>query len=102
MAVYHRFVNPFARRLSTAEARADSHNALDGCISLPIAFASFFFFPGIPTSPKVWWLTEEDHALANARMRDEGVRPSRKIGKRMLRRVFTHWHFYIAVATYIL
>lgn len=35
-------------------------------------------------------------------MQDEGVRPSRKIGKHMLKRVFSHWHFYIAVLCYIL
>ncbi|KAK1145244.1 hypothetical protein N8T08_004397 [Aspergillus melleus] len=73
---------------------------IDGCISLPIALGSFFFFPGLPSSPKVWWLTEADHKLCVARMRDEGVKDSRKIGKRMLKRVFTHWHFYVAVFTF--
>ncbi|OJJ65294.1 hypothetical protein ASPSYDRAFT_169650 [Aspergillus sydowii CBS 593.65] len=74
---------------------------IDGCISLPIALGSFFFFPGLPSGPKVWWLTEADHKLCVSRMRSEGVRESRKIGKRMLKRVFTHWHFYVAVLTYI-
>lgn len=75
---------------------------IDGCVSLPIALASFFFFPGLPSSPKVWWLTEADHKLACIRMRSDGVQNSKKIGKRMLKRVFTHWHFYIAVFAYIL
>ncbi|KAL2784185.1 major facilitator superfamily domain-containing protein [Aspergillus keveii] len=74
---------------------------IDGCISLPIAIISFFMFPGLPSSPKVWWLTDANHKLCVSRMRNEGVRESRKIGKRMLKRVFTHWHFYIAVFTYI-
>lgn len=73
----------------------------DGCISIPIAIAGFFLFPGIPQSPRVWWLTEQDQKLARARMDDDGVKESRKIGKRMLKRVFTHWHFYIAVGTYV-
>lgn len=73
----------------------------DGCISVPIAIAGFFLFPGIPQSPRVWWLTERDQKLARARMGDDGVKESRKIGKRMLKRVFTHWHFYIAVGTYV-
>jgi len=34
-------------------------------------------------------------------MKADGVKQSAKIGKRMLKRVFTHWHFYIAVLTYI-
>jgi MFS family permease len=76
---------------------------IDGCISLPIAFAGFFLYPGLPASPnRVWWLTEEDQILARKRMRDDGVQESRKIGKRMLKRVFTHWHFYVAVSTYVL
>ena len=58
-------------------------------------------FPGLPTSPRVWWLTEKEQKLAVARMRSEGVKQSSKIGKRMLRRVFAHWHFYIAVLTYV-
>lgn len=75
---------------------------IDGVISLPISIAGYFLFPGLPTSPKVWWLTEAEQKLAQARMRDDGVKESKKIGKRMLNRVFTHWHFYVAVLTYIL
>ncbi|KAL4794270.1 major facilitator superfamily domain-containing protein [Aspergillus venezuelensis] len=74
---------------------------IDGCISLPIAVAGFFFFPGLPSGPKVWWLTDRDHELCRTRMKSEGVRDSRKIGKKMLKRVFRHWHFYVAVFTYI-
>jgi hypothetical protein len=70
-------------------------------ISLPIALSGFLIFPGIPTGPKIWWLKDTEHALALARMQDDGVRKSRKIGKRMLKRVFTHWHFYFAVVTYV-
>lgn len=73
----------------------------DGIISVPIAIAGFFLFPGIPQSPRVWWLTERDQQLARARMGDDGVKESTKIGKRMLKRVFMHWHFYIAIATYV-
>lgn len=75
---------------------------VDGCVSLPVALATFFLFPGVPTSPKVWWLSDAQYRLCNRRMQEEGVRPSRKIGKKMLKRVFTHWHFYVAVLTYIL
>ena len=74
---------------------------IDGCISLPIAFASYFIFPGLPASPKPFYLTDREHALARKRMVDDGVRPSKKIGKAMLKRVFTKWHLYIAVLTYI-
>ncbi|KFY49844.1 hypothetical protein V496_09772 [Pseudogymnoascus sp. VKM F-4515 (FW-2607)] len=74
---------------------------IDGVISLPIAIAGFFLFPGIPTSPRIWWLKESEQKLAQARMQSDGVRKSAKIGKRMLKRVFCHWHFYFAVVTYV-
>ncbi|KAJ3532108.1 hypothetical protein NM208_g8586 [Fusarium decemcellulare] len=74
---------------------------IDGVISLPIAAAGFLLYPGVPTSPRIWWLKEAEQKLAQARMQDDGVRKSGKIGKRMLKRVFSHWHFYIAVGTYV-
>ncbi|KAJ4303465.1 hypothetical protein N0V90_002360 [Kalmusia sp. IMI 367209] len=74
---------------------------IDGSISLPIALLGFIMFPGLPTSPRVWWLTENEQELAIARMNNEGVKQSSKIGKRMLKRVFTRWHFYVAVLTYV-
>ncbi|KAI8946810.1 putative vitamin H transporter [Xylaria longipes] len=61
---------------------------IDGFISLPIAISGYFLFLGLPFSPK--------------RMRDDGVEESKKIGRRMLKRAFTHWHFYVAVLAYVL
>lgn len=74
---------------------------IDGSISLPIAISGYFLFPGLPTSPKVWWLTEDEKSLAIARKQADGFKKSAKISKKMLKRVFTHWHFYIAVLTYV-
>ncbi|RMZ84657.1 hypothetical protein DV737_g1160, partial [Chaetothyriales sp. CBS 132003] len=74
---------------------------IDGIISLPTTAAGFFLYPGVPTSPRVWWLKESEQMLAQARMQTDGVRKSSKIGKRMLKRVFRRWHFYIAVGVYV-
>ncbi|PNP73566.1 hypothetical protein FNYG_13085 [Fusarium nygamai] len=73
---------------------------IDGIISLPIAIAGFFLYPGVPTSPRVWWLSEDHQKLAQVCMQDDGIRKS-KISKKMLKRVFRKWHFYIAVCTYV-
>ncbi|RDW66824.1 hypothetical protein BP5796_09573 [Coleophoma crateriformis] len=77
---------------------------IDGCISLPIAILGFFVFPGLPASGKPWWMSGEMYRLARNRMHEAGVRDSVKMDmakiKIMLRRVLTHWHFYIAVLTY--
>ncbi|KAF1363967.1 MFS general substrate transporter [Lizonia empirigonia] len=74
---------------------------IDGCISLPIGIAGLFLYPGLPTSPRVWWLTEDERKLAVARRQSQGTKQSGKIGKRMLKRVFTNWHFYVVVLTYV-
>ena len=41
---------------------------IDGIITLPIAFIGFALFPGLPNSPKRWFLTDEEYELANTRM----------------------------------
>ncbi|KAG9254087.1 pantothenate transporter liz1 [Emericellopsis atlantica] len=41
---------------------------VQGCITLPITILGFGFWPGLPTSPKRWYLKEEDHALAFRRI----------------------------------
>lgn len=77
-----------------------------GCLSLPIAIAGYFIFPGLPASGKPWWFTPEQYALAKRRMEDEGVENSKMFTKAstkaMIKRVFTKWHFYIAVLCYTL
>lgn len=74
---------------------------IDGCISLPIAFLGFVMWPGLPASGKPLWMTEKEHAFAKKRMQDIGVKESQKISLRMLKRVFTRWHFYIGVLAYV-
>lgn len=75
---------------------------IDGCISLPLAIVGFFIFPGLPASKKPWWMTEEEHMLARRRMRDEGVQESQRLSWKLVRRVFSKWHFYFAVLCYTL
>jgi MFS family permease len=75
---------------------------IDGCISLPLAIVGYFLFPGLPASKKPWWLTEEQHLLAKRRMRDAGVEESRSLSWRLIKRVFSKWHFYVAVLCYTL
>lgn len=75
---------------------------IDGCISLPIAILGFALFPGLPASAKPWWMTEDEHLLARRRMRDEGVEQAKTLSWKVLKRVFTKWHFYVAVLCYTL
>lgn len=74
---------------------------IDGCISLPLAFLGYVMFPGLPSSGKPLWMTEEKHALAQKRMQDIGVEQSKEISIKMLKRVFCHWNFYVGVLAYV-
>jgi hypothetical protein len=73
---------------------------IDGVISLPIALAGFFIFPGLPSSAKPWWLTPAEHKLARTRMVDAGVAPSKELSWTVVRRTFTRWEFYLGVLCY--
>jgi sugar phosphate permease len=79
---------------------------IDGVFSLPIAILGYFIFPGLPASGKPWWFTPEQYQLARKRMEEEGVEDSVKFSKTKvkatLKRLFTRWHFYIAVLIYTL
>ncbi|KAJ4015568.1 hypothetical protein NW766_005914 [Fusarium irregulare] len=41
---------------------------VQGIITLPLAFLGFVVWPGLPTSPRRWYMTEADHALALKRI----------------------------------
>ncbi|KAH3919135.1 hypothetical protein HBI56_100340 [Parastagonospora nodorum] len=73
---------------------------IDGVISLPIAFAGFFIFPGLPSSGKPWWLTPAEHDLAKRRMINAGIAPSKELSWTVIRRTFTRWEFYMGVLCY--
>ncbi|KAE9376298.1 MFS general substrate transporter [Stipitochalara longipes BDJ] len=75
---------------------------LDGCISLPIAILGFALFPGLPAAKKPWWMTRDEHEMARRRVKDAGIKQSRPsiFSKVLLKRVFTKWHFYVAVLLY--
>ncbi|KAF2007167.1 MFS general substrate transporter [Amniculicola lignicola CBS 123094] len=73
---------------------------IDGIISLPIAFAGFFIFPGLPSSKKPWWLTEKEHALARSRVQDAGIAPSKKLNFSVIKRTLRRWEFYVGVTAY--
>ncbi|KAH7384550.1 major facilitator superfamily domain-containing protein [Pyrenochaeta sp. MPI-SDFR-AT-0127] len=73
---------------------------IDGVISLPIAFAGFLIFPGLPSSKKPWWLTPKEHELARTRMVSAGVAPSKELSWTVAKRTFTRWEFYLGVLCY--
>ena len=75
---------------------------IDGVISLPIAFAGYLIFPGLPSSAKPWWLTKPEHELARKRMLDVGIEPSAKLSLSIVKRTLTRWEFYVGIIAYTL
>lgn len=74
---------------------------IDGCISLPIGLLGFLMFPGMPTSKKPFWMTAAEHELGKKRMKSVGIEEPKKISMQMLKRLFTHWHWYVGVLAYV-
>lgn len=75
---------------------------IDGCISLPLSILGFFIFPGMPMTGPIWWMTPAEYELGQERMREAGVEAPQKISKKMLRRVFCHWHWYLGILASVL
>ncbi|KAF2994396.1 hypothetical protein E8E13_002774 [Curvularia kusanoi] len=73
---------------------------IDGVISLPIALAGFFIFPGLPSSAKPWWLTPAEHDLAQKRVASAGIAPSSTLNWSIIKRTLRRWEFYMGLLTY--
>ncbi|KAF1352693.1 MFS general substrate transporter [Lizonia empirigonia] len=73
---------------------------IDGVISLPIALAGFFIFPGLPSSAKPWWLTPAEHDLAKTRVAAAGIAPSKNLNWSIIKRTLRRWEFYMGLLAY--
>ncbi|KAJ0160530.1 Pantothenate transporter liz1 [Colletotrichum tanaceti] len=74
---------------------------MDGVISLPIAIAGFFFLPDVPEITRAWWLTGDDVALAQRRMRLEGRANRQPYTRAKVKKILTSWHIYALTLLYI-
>jgi len=69
---------------------------IDGVITLPIALYGFLIFPDVPATTKAFYLSEEERALANDRLKAEKMkmavhgRPTWDLARRVLGR----WRWY--------
>ena len=43
---------------------------VDGIITIPLALIGFALFPGLPNSPKKWFFSDDEYALATDRLKD--------------------------------
>ncbi|KAJ6095703.1 hypothetical protein N7486_006449 [Penicillium sp. IBT 16267x] len=73
---------------------------IDGIFTIPVAFVGFFIFPGIPDSPRPFYLTESNIALAKERVRKAEIRRPGKLGLDVFKRSLKRWHIWVFIASY--
>jgi MFS family permease len=74
---------------------------IDGVFTIPVALLGFLIFPGIPDSPKPFFLTDRDIALAKERTERAKIRRPGKMSLDVFKRTFKRWHIWLFVACYM-
>ncbi|KAJ5587805.1 uncharacterized protein N7459_003570 [Penicillium hispanicum] len=72
----------------------------DGIITLPMALWGYIALPDLPSTTRVFWLNNEEKALALRRMADHGTKLDEPITLKGIRRVLSGWHFWVYTAYY--
>ncbi|PYH94024.1 MFS general substrate transporter [Aspergillus ellipticus CBS 707.79] len=73
---------------------------IDGIFTIPVALVGFFVFPGVPDSPRPFFLTESDIALAKDRARRANIRRPGKMSLDVFKRTLKRWHIWVFVLCY--
>ncbi|KAI0001246.1 MFS general substrate transporter [Xylariaceae sp. FL0662B] len=74
---------------------------IDGIFTVPVALAGFLIFPGIPDSPKPFYFTSDEIALAKERQERAKIRKPGKLGLQVFKRSLRRWHIWAFVFCYI-
>ena len=73
---------------------------IDCIFTIPVALIGFIIFPGIPDSPRPFYLTEDDIALAKERARRANIRRPGKLGLDVFKRSLKRWHIWVFILCY--
>ncbi|KAJ5168799.1 uncharacterized protein N7482_004393 [Penicillium canariense] len=73
---------------------------IDGIFTIPVALVGFVIFPGIPDSPRPFYLTENDIALAKERTRKAKIRRPGKLDLGVFKRSLKRWHIWVFITCY--
>lgn len=73
---------------------------IDGIFTLPIAFIGFALYPGLPTSPKPWFLSNEEYELAQRRL-PKDHKQSGKLSLAAVKRAVATPMFWLTQVLYI-
>ncbi|MCJ1436580.1 hypothetical protein MMC27_005960 [Xylographa pallens] len=75
---------------------------MDGVISMPVALAGYYFLPDIPETSRARYLSAEEIAYAQKRMKLEGREQRKPYTKAKLKKILTSWHIYGLSLLYVL
>ncbi|OCF31598.1 hypothetical protein I316_06797 [Kwoniella heveanensis BCC8398] len=75
-----------------------------GAMTVPCGFILLFLIPDFPENTKIWYLSEEEKALAKARVARNGEFAAMKgdINPKVILSAFRTWHFWVMVPFYLL
>lgn len=73
-----------------------------GGMTVPVALATFVFFPDTPHKTNAWFLTKEERNLGIERSEKAGKAPPGMINLETFKRIFSGWKWYTFVIGYIL
>ncbi|KAF3385753.1 putative transporter SEO1 [Talaromyces pinophilus] len=71
-------------------------------ITLPICILGYIAFPDVPHRKKPRFLSEDEFALANTRLKGLVAPSELKVSRSIIRRVLGRWHWYVFVMHWIL
>ncbi|KAF4472886.1 Pantothenate transporter liz [Fusarium albosuccineum] len=74
---------------------------IDGIFTIPVALLGFVIFPGIPDSPRPFFLTESDTDLAKQRLEKARIRRPERLGRDVFLHTLKRWHIWVFVFCYI-
>jgi len=68
-------------------------------ITIPVGVLGYFVLPGTPDKPNKWFLNDEDIAVAQARLKDDGHHVGNEnVTWQTLKKVAMGWHFWVLIA----
>ncbi|GAQ45602.1 pantothenate transporter [Aspergillus niger] len=73
---------------------------IDGIFTIPVAIIGFLVFPGIPDSPRPFFLSEDDIALAKDRARRANIRRPGRMTLDVFKRTLKRWHIWVFILCY--
>jgi MFS transporter, ACS family, pantothenate transporter len=74
---------------------------MDGIISLPVAFAGYYFIPDLPENCRARYITLEERAFAKKRMELEGRKARQPYTKAKIKRIVSTWHIWWLTLLYV-